>query len=198
MKKLRIGITGGIGAGKSVVSQLLKSMGYAVYDSDSNAKELMNSSPEIKSALINLFGNEAYSSGMLNRRFISSQVFSNPKILAEMNGIVHPAVFRHFNEWADSQPGITVFIESAILYQCGLDRFVDRVIYVDAPQEIRIARAMHRDNSEREEVENRIKNQTASEFFALSHADAIITNDDTHSVIAELNTVLEKLQYSNI
>lgn len=194
MKKLKIGITGGIGAGKSIVSQILKSMGFAVYDSDYNAKLLMNTSEDIRTALIAQFGTETYQNGKIDRCFLASKIFGNKENLQYINGTVHPAVFRHFTEWAEKQKSNPVFIESAILYESGLDKFVDSVIYVKAPETLRLTRAAERDNTSEKDIEKRIKNQVEEEIAAQNHAENIIINDGRQSVIKQLNAALQKLR----
>ena len=158
MKK--IGITGGIGSGKSVVSRILTTMGYPVYDSDSWAKRLMNNHPDIRQALTDRFGSDTYISDNLNRPYLAQQIFNDKENLTFVNSIVHPIVCNHFLLWAESQPTELVFIESAILFSSGLDKILDKVIYVDAPQDLRLQRAMLRDNAPAEAITARINNQS--------------------------------------
>lgn len=155
----RIGITGGIGSGKSVVARWLRSNGFAVYDTDAQARRLMNESAEIRSALTDRFGPETYSEQGLNRSLLAEKVFNDADARAFVNAVVHPAVSADFMSWSYAREAEIVFVESAILYECNLKDLVNDVIYVDAPLELRIARTMHRDGASREEVERRIRAQ---------------------------------------
>lgn len=191
MKK--IGITGGIGSGKSVISRILKTMGYPIYDSDSWAKILMNNSPTIRQALTNKFGAETYSIEGLNRAYLAQQIFNNKANLAFVNSIVHPTVCNHFIQWAENQHSEFVFIESAILFSSGLDKILDKTIYVDAPQELRLQRAMLRDNASAENITVRINNQSHDNEYAHSHSDFIIQNDNQTLIIPQILSTLQNL-----
>ncbi len=191
MKK--IGITGGIGSGKSVISRILKTMGYPIYDSDSWAKILMNNSPTICQALTNKFGAETYSIEGLNRAYLAQQIFNNKANLAFVNSIVHPTVCNHFIQWAENQHSEFVFIESAILFSSGLDKILDKTIYVDAPQELRLQRAMLRDNASAENITVRINNQSHDNEYAHSHSDFIIQNDNQTLIIPQILSTLQNL-----
>lgn len=191
MKK--IGITGGIGSGKSVISRILKTMGYPVYDSDSWAKHLMNNHPNIRQALINKFGIETYTPEGLNRTYLAQQIFNNKTNLAFVNSIVHPIVCNHFTQWAENQHSEFVFIESAILFSSGLDKILDKTIYVDAPQELRLQRAMLRDNASAEAIIARINNQSHDNEYARSHSDFIIQNDNQTLLTPQILNIIKKL-----
>ena len=155
----KVGITGGIGSGKSTVCELLAEFGVALYDSDSRAKELMNSNEELKSQLIGCFGQECYTCGVLNRSWLASRVFNSREQMERLNSIVHPAVMRDFVRWADEQTGDYVVLESAILFEAGLECYVDATVAVMAPEELRLERAMQRDGATREEILSRMRNQ---------------------------------------
>ena len=191
MKK--IGITGGIGSGKSVISRILKTMGYPVYDSDSWAKHLMNNHPKIRQALINKFGIETYTPEGLNRTYLAQQIFNDKANLAFVNSIVHPTVCKHFMQWAENQHTEFVFIESAILFSSGLDTILDKVIYVNAPQELRIQRAILRDNASAETITARINNQSHDNEYAHTHSDFIINNDNQTLIIPQLLYTLQNI-----
>lgn len=191
MKK--IGITGGIGSGKSVVSRLLKAMGYGVYDSDSWAKHLMNGDASIKEALMARFGEETYTKEGLNRAYLAQQIFNNQEALAFVNSVVHPAVGRHFEKWCDEENSRVVFIESAILFSSGFDKMVDATIFVDAPQECRLARAMKRDNATTEAIMARIENQKKEEIYGREHADLVVMNDNKRLIIPQVMSIIENL-----
>lgn len=192
-KVIKIGITGGIGSGKSVVSRVLKIMGYPIYDSDSWAKKLMNNNSDIRNSLTLRFGKDTYTDTGLNRQFLAQQIFCNKENLAYVNSIVHPAVGKHFLQWSERQHSKLVFIESAILFSSGFDKIVDKVIFVDAPQDMRLKRAMARDNSNAEAVMARIKNQAAGDTFARTHSDFIIQNDNKKLLTTQVLSVLNKI-----
>ena len=192
-KVIKIGITGGIGSGKSVVSRVLKIMGYPIYDSDSWAKNLMNNNNDIRNSLTLRFGKDTYTDTGLNRQFLAQQIFCNKENLAYVNSIVHPAVGKHFLQWSEQQHSKLVFIESAILFSSGFDKIVDKVIFVDAPQDMRLKRAMVRDNSNSEAVMARIKNQAAGDTFARTHSDFIIQNDNKKLLTTQVLSVLNKI-----
>ena len=191
MKK--IGITGGIGSGKSVISRILKTIGYPVYDSDLWAKHLMNNHPNIRQALINKFGIETYTPEGLNRTYLAQQIFNNKANLAFVNSIVHPTVCNHFMQWAENQHTEFEFIESAILFSSGLDTILDKVIYVNAPQELRIQRAILRDNASAEAITARINSQSHDNEYAHTHSDLIINNDNQTLIIPQLLSTLQNI-----
>ena len=168
----RIGITGGIGSGKSTVCNLLAQYGVAIYDSDTRAKALMSSKlrPEIEQ----LFGTEAYIDGVLNRQHIASVVFTDPARLSLLNNIVHPAVAADF--------------------ESGFDKKVDTTIFIDAPNEMRIARAMERDGKSREEIEARIANQNSNK--AHNSSDYIIINDTMEHLQQQIEQFYTELTHN--
>lgn len=192
MKRL-IAITGGIGSGKSVVSQLLRTMGYTVYDCDMQAKRLMTADPLLRQQLTDLFGPDTYlqdetGAPRLNRPYLSSQIFANARLLAQMNACVHPAVARDLLALAAAMPEESVlFFESAILYESGFDQQVPptEVWTVSAPLELRIARAMRRDQAPRNKVLSRMHSQMQQEEKE-RRADHVIVNDDHQSVIQQV------------
>lgn len=159
----KIGITGGIGSGKSTVCSLFAERGIAVYDSDSRAKQLMTESAELRQQLIEAFGEECYADGALNRAYLASQVFGNAEALARLNAIVHPTVRADFRTWAEQQRGAYVILESAILFEAGFDTEVDTTLAVMAPLEERIRRTMARDGVDRESVMERIAHQMSDD-----------------------------------
>lgn len=159
----KIGITGGIGSGKSTVCALLKERGVAVYDSDAEAKRLMAESADLRAALVEAFGEECYNNEGLNRHYLASQVFGQEEALGRLNAIVHPAVKEDFRAWAEHQSGAYVVLESAILFESGFDAEVDATLAVLAPLEERVRRAMARDGVEREQILSRISHQMSDD-----------------------------------
>lgn len=171
----KIGITGGIGSGKSTVCALLKEHGVAVYDSDAEAKRLMSESESLRSALVDAFGEECYNGEGLNRAYLASKVFGDDEALGRLNAIVHPAVKDDFRAWAERQQGSYVVLESAILFESGFDAEVDTTLAVMAPLEERVRRAMERDGAEREQILDRISHQLSDDELH-SRANRTIVN----------------------
>ena len=183
-------ITGGIGSGKSVVSRLVNVMGYPTYDCDSEAKRLMNESPELMVQLCELLGNDAYDqTGHLNRAYVASRIFGDKVLLAQMNAFVHPAVRRDIRRWRDEQRESVAFVETALLADSGLSKDSDAVWVVDAPLQLRVERVMSRSNLNRDQVEARIASQIGK--FDFQGAEHII-NDNKHSLIEQITRLLIK------
>ena len=172
-----IGLTGGIGSGKSTVAAMFKELGIPVYDSDQRAKYLMNTSKIINKQLVALLGEEAYEEGKLNRPFIAEKVFNDSELLAELNNIVHPVVRQDFIDWTKEQDSCYVIQETALLFENKSQDLYDDVILVTAPKEVRIERVLSRDNSTRAQVEARMNNQLDDEI-KLELANFIIENTD--------------------
>lgn len=163
MQKKTIGITGGIGSGKSIVAKILHEMGYPVYSSDQRAKDLMHEDASIVAGLKELFGEEAYVNQELNRSYIAAQIFKDESKRVAMNNLVHPAVRKDFKEWVERQNSPLVFQESALLFETGNYRSFDAVFLVSAPEEIRMKRVKERDHLSDEQVLSRFKAQMPEE-----------------------------------
>ena len=184
-----IGLTGGMGSGKSTVGTMFKDLGIPVYNSDERAKQLMNTSKKIKKELIGLFGKEAYSEEELNRPFIAEKVFNDADLLTKLNGIVHPKVRKDFLKWTKKQNTPYVIQETALLFENKSQKLYDKVILVTAPKELRIQRVLKRDKSSREQINSRMNNQLDDDI-KIKLADYIIENIDldiTRSKILELH-----------
>lgn len=195
---IKLGIAGGIGSGKSVVSRLLRVMCIPVYDCDSNAKRLQETSKEIKDAYIELLGTEAYlSTGKLNKSYVADKIFSNKELLQKINNIVHPVVFNDFEQWGSKQNSRIVGMESALIMQSERARDVlDKICLVSAPKELRIERAIKRDNVQRDKIEQRISNQLDDN--EVRHlADFVIINDDECSIIHQVKEMIKQLTSDN-
>ena len=165
-----VGLTGGIGSGKTTVAKQFKKLGIPVYIADEEAKKLMNKSKIIKRKLVELFGEDAYLNGKLNRPFIANIIFNNKKILEKMNAIVHPRVAKHFKKWVLKQESPYVIKEVAILFENGGYKACDYVITVVAPKDLRIKRLLERDDTSKEKIQSIMKNQwTDDEKAKLSH-----------------------------
>ena len=189
----RIGITGGIGSGKSVVSRLLRIMGYSVYDTDSEAKRLMESSLEVVQKLSECFGRDIYHNGRLNRGLLSSRVFGESDKIVLLNSIVHPVVRFDFYRWSESLNDEICCVESAILYESRFDELVDEVWTVTAPEELRIGRVRQRSGLTEEEIKKRMAAQL-SEEEKQRRAAHIIWNDGNVSVIHRVLSLLKSLE----
>ncbi len=192
----KVGLTGGIGSGKSTVAELMRDRGIAVYDSDSRAKALMAGDEALRQALIAEFGAECYTVEGLNRPWLAERVFSNEAELARLNAIVHPAVMRDFATWAEAQEGNYVVLESAILLEAGLEGYVDVVVAVMAPQELRLERAMQRDGASREQIEERMRNQMSDEERT-DRAKYAIVNIDLEELEEDVEQLHRRLCYDS-
>jgi dephospho-CoA kinase len=207
-----VGITGGIGSGKSTVARELEKRGYRVYDCDKEAKRLIADNRDVQQRIIALLGEEAFSDGHYNTKYVAQRVFAEPELLTALNAIVHPAVkadilqrsgptakggptAQRSNSAAVQQPKAVLqpkavfFIESAILYEAGLDTLCHRVVLVDAPEDLRIARTMARDRTAFEQVRARIRAQRIPR-----HKNAIVLlNDGTLSIPELVDSLIAKL-----
>ena len=192
---IKIGITGGIGSGKSVVSRLLGVMGIPVYDSDSETKRLMASDGVIRKELQALVGEEVYAGGVLNKPLLASYLFANSENARRVNGIIHPRVKEDFRQWVQRHSACPIVgIESAILVEAGFADEVDSIVMVYAPEEVRIARAVRRDASSRELIEKRVRGQMNDEEKR-RYADFVIANDDATPLIPQVLELIASLPF---
>lgn len=194
-----IGITGGIGSGKSLVCKIFSTLGIPVFEADLRAKLLMNNDLVLKEQIIGLLGPEAYSFSSLlqkdeyNRAWVASKVFNNPVLLQELNQLVHPRVRKDASDWIEAQHGIPyILYEAALMKAAGNGNSFRKVIVVNAPVELRIKRVKSRDNRPEEEILNIIKRQI-SEEERLGFADFVIKNDDKSPVIDQVLELHQKL-----
>ena len=171
-----IGLTGGIGSGKSTVGKLLSNKGIPIYYSDIRAKEIMNESPQIIAQLKEWYGEEIYINDQLDRQKLASLVFTNSENLKKLNALVHPLVFEDFEKWKGQQNAKYIIKEAAILFESGSYKDCDLVVTVSAPEEVRIIRTMERDMMSREKVLNRMSKQW-SNHERNAKADYVIHND---------------------
>ncbi len=184
-KPLKIGITGGIGSGKTLVSGIFEKLGAPTYNADDRAKWLMNNNSKIVKKVVDLFGTEAYINGILNRTLIAQQVFKNKSLLEQLNAIVHPVVFSDFDEWYKAQTFPYVLKEAALLFESRSYKDLDAIITVDAPLETRLNRASIRDQKTEAEIKSRIKNQYPNEI-KVKAADFVINNDGITPVLPQV------------
>lgn len=187
---IKIGVTGGIGSGKSVVSHLLDAMGVPMYISDIETKKLMQSDEEIRRSLIALLGEEVYVGERLNKTMLAAYLFASDQHAREINAIVHPRVKADFRRWVQEHDHYPIVgIESAILIEAGFAAEVDKVVMVYAPREVRVARAIERDCSSREQIEQRIRSQMDDEVKR-EYADFVIVNDGEEALIPQVQELL--------
>ncbi len=189
-----VGLTGGIGSGKTTVANFFADLGVPVYIADVEAKKLQNESETIREQITALFGPEAYKNGILDRKFISGRVFSDPEKLEALNAIVHPQVALHFDRWKERQDSDYVIYEAAILFEKGGYKKCDYTILVVADLETRIERLKNRDKSEISEIKARMNNQWSDEK-KLKLADFVIENKDladTRKEVGKIHRILLK------
>ena len=188
-----VGITGGIGSGKTLVCRILEILGVPVYNADLKARMLMNTHSGLITGIRELFGNDAYHGGELDRKYLASRVFGDEEMLRSLNRMVHPVVREDFMTWAGKQSGVPYVVEeAAILFESGADRFMDCKVLVYAPREVRISRVMGRDRVSREEVIRRMSHQWDDEDKR-SMADEVIRNDGSQMLLPQILRLHEKL-----
>ena len=191
-----IAITGGIGSGKSVVARIVNVMGFGVYDCDSRAKALMTEDAGVREQLVEAFGKDIYhDDGSLNRQHLSSIAFADERALGRLNAIVHPATARDMLQWGRRQSDLgakAAFVETALLRTAGLDRLVDEVWHVTAPDDIRVARVMVRSGLTAEQVRERMSAQSIEDTVA--PGEQVIVNDNTAAVLPQINRLITYLQ----
>lgn len=195
---LQIGITGGIGSGKSTVCQYFKALGIPIYYADARAKWLMTEDARLISQIKAMFGEEAYNrEGQLNRAYIAGIVFNDPEKLKTLNSLIHPAVARDQEAWHQAQKKVPYTLkEAALIYESGSNQALDKVIMVYAPVQTRIERVMSRDNVSREAVESRISKQW-SEEKKLHLADFIILNDGNQDLETQVALIHQAIKTLN-
>lgn len=191
---IRLGITGGIGSGKSTVTNIIKLLDIPVYIADIESKKLTESSPIIRQKLIKAFGSNLYNGNQLDKQLLASYIFNDKHKLAIANSIIHPEVDKHFCEWLEkNQHYDIVALEAAILYESGMERLTDKIMVVYTPLEDRIQRTMLRDNTTRERVLERINSQL-SDDEKLKRADYVVYNDETKSLIQQSLKIIENIK----
>ncbi|WP_298343287.1 dephospho-CoA kinase [uncultured Algibacter sp.] len=187
-----VGLTGGIGSGKTTVAKQFSELGVPIYIADDEAKNLMNRSKVIKRKLIKLFGDKAYIDGELNRPFIANIIFNNKTYLEKMNAIVHPKVARHFEKWMLKQDASYVIKEVAILFENGGHKTCNYIITVVAPIETRIKRLLKRDHTSKEKIEAIMNNQWTDEE-KIKHSHFVIENIELDKTKKQVNKIHKKL-----
>lgn len=190
----RVGITGGIGSGKSTVAKIFEILGIPVYYADDRAKWLMNHQEELKSQLIEKFGPKSYTSeGHLNREFLAKTVFSDPEKVKTINNLVHPAVGKDFETWAASQETPYVLKEAALIFETGGEKKLDAVINVSSPLKVRVSRVLMRDPQRSLDQVNQIIDQQLPDEQKNELADFVIKNTDSKMLIPQVLSIHQKL-----
>ncbi|MEX1002820.1 MAG: dephospho-CoA kinase [Crocinitomicaceae bacterium] len=188
-----VGITGGIGSGKTYVCRILETMGYPVFYSDEAAKKIIRSHPKAIKALKALFGEQAYLKGEVNTTYLAEQIFSNPTLRKKMNAIIHPLVRGAFKDWAQKTNQPLVFNEAAILFETGAYKNFDSIILVYADEALRIKRIMERDKVTLEQIKSRMSAQWPDEEKE-KLADFTIKNDGETALLPQINHILKQLK----
>ena len=191
-KGMKLGITGGIGSGKTSVCKVFTVLGIPVFSADPEARRIMNNHPEIILGINKIAGKDLYPDGNLNSGELASLIFNNEAKLKEVNSLVHPVVFQYFLEWAETQTTPYVIMEAAILFESGASELVDRVATVVAPVEQRIARVTLRNKLSKEQITERMKNQMDDDF-RIRRSDYVIYNSETDMIIPAILNIHEDI-----
>lgn len=200
-KPLKVGVTGGIGSGKSLICQIFVKLGVPIYDADSRAKWLMNNSPDIKKDIIKAFGKDSYKQGQLNRDYLADYVFNDDKKLKILNSIVHPAVGEDYMSWVGQQKDHAYVVnEAALMFEANVDKRIDKVINVSAPEEVKIERILSRDPFRTREEIQAIMNKQLTDKAREKRSDFTIVNDGKNMIlpqVIELHYLFSKTHLNN-
>lgn len=189
----KVGITGGIGSGKSYVCEVFRNLDIPVFNADNIAREITESDPQIRILYKNLFGNDIYKNGGLNRSKVAEKVFNDAQLLKKVNKAIHPLVLEKFDSWVKEKEGYPYVIkEAAIIFESGSEKELNFVITISAPEELRIERVMKRDRVERSTVEARIMKQWTEED-RIKQSDFVIVNDEKRLLLPQVLEIHEKL-----
>jgi dephospho-CoA kinase len=189
---MKLGITGGIGSGKTTVCRVFNVLGIPVFSTDEDARKIMDSDNNIIEKVKTIAGKDVYSSGYLDRMALARLIFNNENLLKEINAVVHPVVFEHFKSWEKSASAPYVIMEAAILFESGASELVDRTVTVVAPVEERIERIVRRNILTREQVLDRIKNQMVDEE-KIRLSDYVIHNSEHEMIIPSILKIHEEI-----
>lgn len=190
---MKIGITGGIGSGKSIIGKILSIKGFPVFYSDLEAKRIMLHDKKVVAEIKQIFGDEAYLDNDINRSFLADKIFNQPELKNKVNAIVHPAVRQAFEDFAKNHQNTLVFNEAAILFETGGYKNFDSTILVIADEDLRLKRVMDRDNASMKSVKERMKNQWSDKKKA-DLADFIIENNENSLLVPQVEKIISKLQ----
>ncbi|MGB4771189.1 MAG: dephospho-CoA kinase [Chitinophagaceae bacterium] len=189
---LKVGLTGGIGSGKTMVARIFAALGIPVYYADEAAKRIQQDNPEVRKQIVGLLGEEAYQNGILNRTYVSSIVFADKTKLEQLNAIVHPATIRDAENWLSAQTTAYAIKEAALIFESGSQGDLDFIIGVTAPMSLRIKRTMTRDGVTEEQVRHRMDKQI-SDQIKMRLCDAVIVNDEKQLLIPQVLELHQKL-----
>ncbi len=189
----RLGITGGIGSGKSIVSEVFRCMGIPTYDADKASKRLLSNNDILKGKIKEILGEDIYTNEGLDKKRMAKMIFNDTNLLQQVNSVVHPAVFEDFKQWCDSQTAPIVACETAILFECGMEQQVEQVITVTASLKTRIERCMLRDHATAEQIEARIANQMDQEEKA-KRSHFVIDNDGQQPILPQIREIIESIK----
>jgi dephospho-CoA kinase len=181
----KVGLTGGIGSGKSTVAKIFEVLGIPVYYADDATKKIMITDEELKASLIKNFGEQTYQNGLLNRSYLASVVFPDKEKLELLNSLTHPVTIRDANRWIEKQTSAYIIKEAALLFESGANEYLDHIVGVFAPEELRVQRTMARDNITREEVLQRM-NRQMDEESKMKLCDSVVINDEQQLVIPQV------------
>lgn len=191
---IKVAVTGGIGSGKTTVCEVFKQLGIPVFSADEAAKQLMHTDKNIISGIKKLLGNESYlANGLLDRAQVAQKIFNNPSLLKQMNALVHPAVREVFQKWASQQMAPYVIQEAAILFENHQETSFDSIIAVTAPMEVKLKRVMERDQVDRQQVIDRMKNQLPDEYKT-EKSHFVIVNDGDTLLLPQIIKIHQKLR----
>lgn len=187
---VKIGVTGGIGSGKSIVCEVLRLHGIPVYDADFEAKRLNDTSPVIRKKLIEAFGPKLYKNNFIDRKKLADLIFNNKENLLFTNSIIHSELAKHFKAWTETRANHPIVaIDAAVLFEAGFQKHVDKTVTVLSPLDTRILRVAKRDNLTQEEIKSRIGSQMSDEE-KIKLSDFVIHNDNNHSIIKQVSEIL--------
>lgn len=189
---LRIGLTGGIGSGKSTVAKILETLGIPVYYADDAAKDIMNSDATLQALIRENFGEASYKEGRLDRKYLAGIVFNDPEKLNRLNALIHPVTIRHSEEWFSRQKAPYAVREAALLFESGASANLDYIIGVYAPQALRIRRVQQRDGLSADEVKQRMKRQL-NEEMKMKLCDFVLRNDEQELLLPQVLGLHERL-----
>lgn len=190
---LRVGITGGIGSGKSHICKAFERLGIPVFYADDEVKKMYDDTPEVHAQLIAAFGENIYSNGALNKPLLAQKVFSNSNALQKLNAIAHPAVEKRFTKWCAKQKNVPyVLQEAALMFESNAHKLMDKIITVSSPVEVRLARVAERDRSTREEILQRMAHQLSDDERS-SRADFVVVSDGVAPLLPQIIKIHEAL-----
>jgi dephospho-CoA kinase len=189
---IKVGLTGGIGSGKSTVAQIFEVLGIPVFYADFEAKKIMNEDEELKKQIIKNFGDESYADGKLNRSYLASQVFNNKEKLNLLNSLTHPAIMKIGETWMNNQTTPYAIHEAALVFEANVNKRLDYVIGVYSPEPLRIKRVMERDNLTAEEILQRI-NKQMNEDEKMKLCDFVLVNDEKQLLMPQVLKLHEQL-----